>query len=166
VKLCFTDTDSLLYHFKVNNVDDFIRENAHLFDTSNYPPMHPLYSRVNEKRVGCFKSETAEISPLQFIGLRPKLYSILLSKGVNKMTCKGVKKGYITKHVRHSMFLRTLRNHVKTTATFQNFQSKNHIIKTVEITKSCLSAADDKRYILSCGEKTLPYGHYSISKNA
>jgi len=80
VKLCFTDTDSLLYHFQASNIDGFIRDNKELFDTSNYPPSHALYSRANEKKIGCFKNELAGTSPLEFVGLRPKCYSILVSK--------------------------------------------------------------------------------------
>jgi hypothetical protein len=165
VSLCFTDTDSLLYYFQVNTIDDYMHDNAHLFDTSNYPTSHPLYSRSNEKKIGCFKNETAGISPQEFVALRPKCYSILLSKNDSKRTCKGVKRGFVSKHMRHNMYLRTLRNHVKASATFQNIRSKNHVVQTVEITKYALSAADDKRYILECGEKTLAYGHHRIGKD-
>jgi len=162
VKLCFTDTDSLLYHFQTSNVDDFIHDSMQLFDTSNYPTSHPLYSRVNDKKVGCFKNETAGVSPLEFLALRPKCYSILVSKDETKMTCKGIKRSYVSKHVRHQMYLNTLRSQLPTTATFQTFQSVNHVIKTIETTKSYLSSGDTKRYILDCGVNTLAYGHVRI----
>ena len=44
-------------------------------------------------------------------------------------------------------------------ATFRTFKSTNHVLNTVEMTKVCLSAYDDKRYILDDGIKTLAYGH-------
>jgi len=35
-------------------------------------------------------------------------------------------------------------------------------VATVEVTKTCLNAFDDKRYILSDGMRTLAYGHKDI----
>ena len=40
--------------------------------------------------------------------------------------------------------------------------SKNHQLYTVSVNKKCLSAYDDKRYILEDGITTLPYGHYRV----
>ena len=50
----------------------------------------------------------------------------------------------------------------KIPATFKNFQSRNHVVKTVEVVKTALSAFDDKRFVLDRGVKTLAYGHYRI----
>ena len=36
--------------------------------------------------------------------------------------------------------------------------------ETVQMTKLCLDAFDDKRYILENGVDTLAYGHYRICK--
>ena len=160
--LLFTDTDSLAFKFDTDDIYTFMLDNLDLFDTSNYPPNHPLFSRDNEKKIGKFKDECRGVAALEFVGLRPKMYSLLVSKNKTKMTCKGVKRGFVDKHVRHDMFLNSLRTRKRTTATFQQFQSKNHIVATVEVNKSCLSAFDDKRYILDDGERTLAYGHYSI----
>ena len=44
------------------------------------------------------------------------------------------------------------------------FRSTNHVLQTVEMTKLCLCAFDDKRYILDDGVHTLAYGHYSLTK--
>ena len=52
--------------------------------------------------------------------------------------------------------------------TKENFcliRSNNHKVYSVNQTKLGLSAFDDKRYILSNGKNTLPYGHYSILPN-
>ena len=38
--------------------------------------------------------------------------------------------------------------------------SDHHVLETVTTNKICLSAFDNKRYILPCGTKTLPFGHY------
>jgi len=39
-------------------------------------------------------------------------------------------------------------------------------VATVEVTKACLNAFDDKRYILSDGMQTLAYGHKDIAADA
>jgi len=49
---------------------------------------------------------------------------------------------------------------------FHIFRSTNHVINTVEMTKLCLCAFDDKRYILDNGIHTLAYGHYSLQMPA
>ena len=38
--------------------------------------------------------------------------------------------------------------------------SDHHVLETVTTNKICLSAFDNKRFILPCGTKTLPFGHY------
>ena len=38
--------------------------------------------------------------------------------------------------------------------------SDHHVLETVTTNKISLSAFDNKRYILPCGTKTLPFGHY------
>ena len=43
-----------------------------------------------------------------------------------------------------------------------NLRSRQHTISTVKQHRRCLSAYDDKRFILECGTRTLAYGHYSI----
>ena len=48
------------------------------FYFSEYPECHPLYSVANAKVVGKFKSETSHLPIVEFIGLRPNMYSILL----------------------------------------------------------------------------------------
>ena len=49
-----------------------------------------------------------------------------------------------------------------TTAKFRTFESSNHTVRTVEIIKLCLSAMDDKRYVLDDGLHTLAYGHKKL----
>lgn len=49
-----------------------------LFDTSNYPRDHPLFSEKHKKVVGKMKDETASHPILGFVGLRPKMYSFIV----------------------------------------------------------------------------------------
>jgi len=167
-RLLFTDTDSLCYHIKT---EDLYRDLASIedeLDTSNYPKdsendvLQALYSPRNAKVLGKFKDECSGNAVLEFCGLRAKLYSLLTSKRESKMAAKGVKKSHLKKHVTHQMFLHTLRNKTYTTAHFLHFRSRNHVIRTQEVAKVCLSSYDDKRYILADGQKSLAYGHYRI----
>ena len=64
---------------------------------SDYPKYHALYCPDNKKVIGKFKNETSEKQIIEFIGLRPKLYSLKTDDGKEKKTCKGVKK-YVVKN--------------------------------------------------------------------
>lgn len=57
-KLLFTDTDSLTYHIITEDLYQDMKQDQHLYDTSNYPKDHALYSTVNKKVIGKFKDET------------------------------------------------------------------------------------------------------------
>jgi len=118
--------------------------------------------------VGKFKSETGSLAPLEFVGLRAKMYSLLVPQNPKecKIRAKGIKKSYVKKKVRHDQFLNVLKTLKPTPSTFRSFQSVNHVLRTVEINKTCLNAFDDKRYILSDGVGTLAYGHFRIPRVA
>jgi hypothetical protein len=162
-RLLFTDTDSLCYHIKCENVYDEMYLDRHLYDTSNYDLLHPLYSKTNEKKLGTFKDECSGQSPLEFVGLRSKMYSLLVHRNKDsKKTAKGVKRLFVEKHVKHEMYLETLKSKKCTRANFVNFRSLSHNVQTVNFSRICLSAYDDKRYVLSDGISTYAYGHYKL----
>ena len=108
------------------------------------------------------KSKTGFTPLSEFVGLRAKMYSLKCdAKSYTKV--KGIQKRYVKKHVRHECFLEVLKNTAKTTtAKFRTFVSSNHTVRTVEITKLCLSAMDDKRYVLDDGLHTMAYGHKKL----
>ena len=110
------------------------------------------------------KDELAGEQAVSFVGLRPKMYSLLTADNVTKLTAKGVPRAYAKKHLRHDMYLQTLRNKTITHAKCRQFRSKNHKLKTVELTKVALSCFDNKRFILSDGVTSVPYGHYKIGR--
>jgi len=161
--LLFTDTDSLCCHIQTPNLHRDMSEAMDLFDTSNFDPDHFLYSRKNYRVLGKMKSETGSTPPLEFVGLRAKMYSLSCGEK-SRVKVKGITKNYVKKKVRHQSFVDVLRNlSPRTEATFRLFKSTNHVLNTVEITKLCLSAMDDKRYILDDGVHTLAYGHHSLN---
>ena len=163
--LLFTDTDSLCYEIKTKDLYADMKQNLSVYDTSNFEEGHILHSNENKKVLGKFKVETGSQAPMEFVGLRPKMYSLLISRHDKpKMTAKGIKRGYVSKHVRHNHFLKTLKTKLSTRATFQLFRSTNHVIKTLEVDKICLSAYDDKRYLLRDGCSSFAYGHWRINE--
>ena len=73
--LCFTDTDSFICHIESEDLVSELHEISEWLDTSNFESKHPLYSKVNFRTLGKFKSETGSIPPIEFCGLRSKMYS-------------------------------------------------------------------------------------------
>ena len=79
---------------------------------------------------------------------------------------KGIQKHFVKKELRHQHFLDVLTTATEETrAKFRMFRCSNHVINTVEVKKCCLSAFDDKRYILDDGISTLAYGHDRLRRN-
>ena len=56
-ELLYRDRDSLLLEIETEDVYKGIKSNKNLYDTSDYPKEHPLYSDVNKKVLGKMKDE-------------------------------------------------------------------------------------------------------------
>lgn len=108
-KLCYTDTDSLLYLIQTPDFYKDMRDSIHEFDTSNFNVNNPYcIPRVNEKVPGLFKDELGGDIITEFIGLRANLYSIKTLKTQIKKA-KGVSKP-ITKSLNTTNYKQTLLN--------------------------------------------------------
>ena len=165
--LCLTSsvlyTDSVCYHVHCPDIYDIIRDNMDWFDTSNYPDDNRrLKSDTNKRVLGKMKDELGGEQAVSFVGLRPKMYSLLTADNETKLTAKGVPRSYAKKHLKHDMYLHTLKNKTITKATCHQIRSKSHHLSTIELTKVALSAFDNKRFILPDGISSVPYGHYQI----
>ena len=161
-KLAYIDKDSFIYHIQTPDLYKDMAGNMDAYDTSNYPVDHPLHSRTNTKVLGKMKDECSSSAPQEFVGLRAKMYSILLPNSKQKFTAKGISRRYILKHLHHKDYLRILKETESTIATFSTLRAQKQQIKTIELTKNCLSAFDYKRYILNDGIKPL---HMDITKS-
>jgi len=167
LQLLFTDTDSLTYKITTDDLFEDMKANIDAYDTSNFDKNRLLYRDTNEKVLGKFKSETGSLCPSEFVGLRAKMYSLKISDHDKpKITAKGIKKSFASKHVTHDQFLKTLETKEQTLARFRNFRSSNHTIETLEISKICLAAFDDKRYIKDDGISSWAYGHKDIPRRS
>jgi len=104
-QLLFTDTDSLCYHVTTEDLyADMMPMIDEWLDTSEYPKDHILYSPTNAKVLGKMKDECSGDYVKEFVGLRSKIYSLLTCNSAHaKKTAKGVKRGFVKKHVKHDM---------------------------------------------------------------
>ena len=165
-KLLFTDTDSLCYEIKTHDIYRDYQEDQHLYDTSEYPRDHFLFSTRNKKVIGKMKDETHGVPIEEFIGLRPKMYSILYTennKPVEKKTAKGIAKNVTKKVIRHNDYKTCLFDQTLEMASMKQIRSERHQLYSITLNKIGLSPYDDKRYILPDGMTTLAHGHYSIT---
>ncbi|XP_041361970.1 uncharacterized protein LOC121377941 [Gigantopelta aegis] len=159
VQLLFTDTDSLCYEIETEDIYSDFQKHANLFDTSNYNLSHPLFSIVNAKVLGKMKDELGGSVMEEFVGLRPKMYSVLY-EGKEKKIAKGVSKTVIKKVLKHTMYKKCLFEHSQLRHSMTNIQSVNHQLYSVATNMISLSPYDDKRYVLEDGIHTLAHGHY------
>ena len=89
-ELLFTDTDSLTYEIKSENVYKDFYKWKDLFDFSNYSKDSTFYDDTNKKVIGKMKDEYGGVIIDQFIGLKSKMYSIKKIDGNESSTAKGV----------------------------------------------------------------------------
>lgn len=107
---------------------------------------------------------------VEFIGLRPKLYTYRTTndsylhdvKNHTFKKAKGVSKPVVKNEISFDDFKNCLFQSKKVRKDMLVFQSKKHNISTVNVNKLALSYEDDKRQICTNGKDTLPYGHYSL----
>ena len=95
-QLLFTDTDSLCYEIKTEDFYQDMFDNKDLFDLSDIKADNSMIGKFkddsNKKVIGVFKPEHVNSNIEEFIGLRSKMYSLLLEEGAEKKTAKGVVK--------------------------------------------------------------------------
>ena len=90
VELLLTDTDSLTYKIKSENVYKEFFKWKDLFDFSKYSKDSKFCDDTNKKVIGKMKDEYSGAIIDQFIGLKSKMYSIKKINGSESSTTKGV----------------------------------------------------------------------------
>ena len=164
-KLLFTDTDSLMYEIITKDFyKDISGDVKNRFDTSDYPENHPsgIPTGINKKVLGMMKDEVAGKNIKEFVGLRPKLYSLKMEEGKETKKCKGVKKRVVENYITHEDYKTCLITGKDKLARQNIIRSYDHEVYTEEVNKIALSAEDDKRYLLNDSFDTLAWGHYKI----
>ena len=160
-KLLFTDTDSLCYHIKTDDVYEDMKTDKQMFDFSDYPTSHALFNEENKKVIGKFKDEANGKPIIEFCGLRSKMYSFLTESKV-KCTAKGIQRNKIktlTMEKYKSAIFGNSKDELQQSISFNSIRQTNHQLNTVRITKTSLSGIDNKRYILEDNVNTRALGH-------
>ena len=74
--MLFTDTDSLTYEIKWENVYEEFFQWKDFFDFSNYSKDSTFFDETNKKIIGKMKDEIGEVIAIEFVGLKLKMYSM------------------------------------------------------------------------------------------
>ena len=158
-RLLFTDTDSLTYEIKADDVYQDFWKDKHLFDNSDYTKNSPFFDNSNKKVIGKFKDEAEGIPITELVGLRSKMYSYIKDNKKGSRTAKGIKKNVIEQKIRHKNYKDTLFNKKQMHHLMRLIRSEKHQLGSYMVNKISLSCFDDKRYIHKNGVTSYAYGH-------
>ena len=93
LRLCYMDTDSLVYDIKTEGFYEDIAGNVKArFDMSGCSKDHPLLIGVNKKVIGLMKDGLGRRIMTEFVAIRPKLYTDKMLSGSGDKRCNRVKK--------------------------------------------------------------------------
>ena len=162
LKLLWTDTDSLGYLIQTRDLYADMMEDLHLYDTSNFPKEHVLYSRENERKPGVMKDESPAKPIMEYVGLRSKMYAFICNTKEEVKIAKGIKKSAISKKLRFQQYKKCLLEKKIYMCEFSNISHEKHQLYLTHFNKIGLSAADDKRYVLENGFDCVALGHFNF----
>ena len=155
LRLLFTDTDSFFISIPFSKNPH--KKIKRILDTSNFSKTNPLFSSNRKSKLGYFKSETGDDKITHFLGIRSKTYAFKTVRGEQKK-CKGIAKRF-AKKISFSAYEKCITDIASCSAEQISLRSFNHSIKMLKSTKLAFSSFDDKRFMLSCGFHSLPYGN-------
>ena len=78
-RILFKYTDSLMHDIKTENVYDDFKKNKEMFEFSNYSAKSKYYDDSKELYIGKMKNKMGCVANEEFAGLKPTMYSILVS---------------------------------------------------------------------------------------
>ena len=164
----------MAYAIKTEDIYADMLNDSHLFDFSGYQDDHPCFAsmsldevkcvkQLNKMAIGKFKDELDGVPLFEFVGLRPKLYSLLYENaGVveSNKTAKGVKRAVKDRHLRHEHYKNTLLPLGSYNVSQNLIRSQHHTLTTRAIRNVALTAFDTKRWLLADGINTRAHGHH------
>ena len=158
LKLCYMDTDSLVYHIRTEDFYADIMDDVQTrFDISGYVPdgycvprtaersHRPLPVGLNKKVIGLMKDELGGKIMTEFMALRPKFYSYRELDGLKDKKCKGIKKCVVKKTLAFKDYKTCLFSDSTEYRSQLMFRSSKHEVHTIEVNKVALNRDDDKR---------------------
>ena len=145
-----------------------------MFDTSGLSKSDPMFSNDNKKVLGKFKDECNGIQISEYVGLRPKLYSMRLDRAdyitradnsikMETKKAKGTARSVVKNEITFNDYVQTLNTGQSMRHSQANFRTQAHQIYTTRTTKTSLSAFDNKRYLAADGITSKAYGHFTIN---
>jgi hypothetical protein len=155
--LIYTDTDSLVYSIKHDDIYDWVKNNKNYFDLSDSKNPN-LKDDTNKKVLGKFKDEMHSLLIKEFIALNPKVYSIIHQKEndetkeismKNKKTLKGVSKTVVKNDINHQDYIDTIVTDKILKKEVVSLRSFNHYIYTYKQPKVALTSFYDKMYMVN-----------------
>ena len=142
-ELLFTDTYSLIYEIKSEDVYEEFFKHKNLFDFSNYRKDSKSFDETNKKNIGKIKDESETKIIGEFVGLKSKMYSMKNIDGIESNTAK-----WVNTETEFNEFKGTLFNKKVLGHKMRKIQGKKHKLGTYEINKIQSSCFDDKRFVL------------------
>ena len=146
-----TDTDSLIYGKQTEDIYNHMIKKLEPYDTSDYPNDYSVHSNENKKVLSKIKDEMNGMPIKEFVGLRPKMYSLVKENNSEKKTAKGISRA-ITREMRHNdykRYNRALFVEKSEIVTMDMITSSNQDIKTCTIIKVGPLPYDDKRFVMN-----------------
>ena len=166
LKLCYMDTDSLVYDIKTEDFyEDIANDVEARFDTSIYSKtdFRPLPIGVNKKVIGLMKDELGGKIMTEFVALRPKLYSYKKLGDSEDKKCKGIKKCVVKKTLTFEDYKTCLFSDSTEYRSQLMFRLSRREVHTIKVNKVALNRDDDKRISRKEGISTFVRGHKDLS---
>ena len=158
-KLLFTNTGSLTYEIKSENVyEEFFRWKD-LFDFSDYSKGSKVFDETNEKVISKMEDGFGGVIVIEFVGLKSKMDSMKKNDGKECNTAKRVSIATEFDKLKDVLFISKIIRH-----KMKRILSKKHKLGTYEIGKISLSCFADKRHVLDDRIRTLVYFHKNRSQ--
>jgi len=161
--LIYSDTDSLVYDIKTDDLYDWISKNKTYFDLSESVQPH-LKDNANKKVLGKFKDEMNSVPICEFLALNPKVYTInycVDNKMKNKKTLKGVSKVVVKNEISYNDYKNVLDTNEQVKRYVTSIRSFKHQLFTFRQEKTALTSYYDKMY-MSDGLNCVPFGYNPI----
>ena len=155
-ELLYTDTDSLVYNIKTDDLYQDMYDNRIKFDLSNSKIIN-FNNIENEKVILKFKDETKFIPITDWISLCPKSYSYITDDKKDARKGKGVTKNILKQEIKHQDYETILNNNIDIYKNQIMIKSNKHQLYTISMNKKALCSFDDKIYRISANEGH-PYG--------
>ena len=124
-ELLFTNTDSLTYEIKSENVYKKFFKRKDLFDFSNYLKDSEFSDETDKKVIGKIKDEFGGFIATEFVGIKLKMYSIKKINDKELNTAKGVNIATEFNEFKDVLFNKKIIRH-----KMKRIQAKKHKIGT------------------------------------